>query len=61
MASGPQRGTGLAKALPWVTLTCLIPPNSFALARSVERFKIPRDVLGVCIGESSYARCGIML
>jgi dCTP deaminase len=39
---------------------CIIPPNSFALARSVERFKIPRDVLGVCIGKSSYARCGII-
>ena len=39
---------------------CLIPPNSFALARSVESFKIPRNVLGVCIGKSSYARCGII-
>ena len=39
---------------------CIIPPNSFALARSVERFRIPRDVLGVCIGKSSYARCGII-
>lgn len=39
---------------------CLIPPNSFALARSVERFKIPRNVLAVCIGKSSYARCGII-
>jgi dCTP deaminase len=39
---------------------CVIPPNSFALARSVERFKIPRDVLAVCIGKSSYARCGII-
>jgi len=39
---------------------CLIPPNSFALARSVESFKIPRDVLAVCIGKSSYARCGII-
>lgn len=39
---------------------CIIPPNSFALARSVERFKIPRDVLALCIGKSSYARCGII-
>jgi dCTP deaminase len=39
---------------------CIIPPNSFALARSIERFRIPRDVLGVCIGKSSYARCGII-
>ena len=39
---------------------CIIPPNSFALARSIERFKMPRDVLGVCIGKSSYARCGII-
>ncbi len=39
---------------------CLIPPNSFALARSVESFKIPRNILGVCIGKSSYARCGII-
>jgi dCTP deaminase len=39
---------------------CIIPPNSFALARSVETFKIPRDVLALCIGKSSYARCGII-
>jgi dCTP deaminase len=39
---------------------CLIPPNSFALARSMERFKIPRNVLALCIGKSSYARCGII-
>jgi dCTP deaminase len=39
---------------------CIIPPNSFALARSVERFKIPRNVLALCIGKSSYARCGII-
>src|SRR5258706_1253088 len=37
---------------------CLIPPNSFALARSVEYFKIPRDVLTICVGKSTYARCG---
>ena len=39
---------------------CIIPPNSFALARSIEQFSIPRNVLGVCIGKSSYARCGII-
>ncbi|MFQ5599707.1 MAG: dCTP deaminase [Candidatus Krumholzibacteriia bacterium] len=39
---------------------CIIPPNSFALARSMERFKIPRGVLALCIGKSSYARCGII-
>jgi dCTP deaminase len=40
---------------------CLIPPNSFALARSVEYFKIPRDVLTICVGKSTYARCGIIV
>jgi len=40
---------------------CIIPPNSFALARSVERFKIPRSVLALCIGKSTYARCGIIV
>jgi dCTP deaminase len=39
----------------------IIPPNSFALARSVERFKIPRDVLALCVGKSTYARCGIIV
>jgi len=38
-----------------------IPPNSFALARSVEYFKIPRDVLTICVGKSTYARCGIIV
>src|SRR5512140_1855281 len=37
---------------------CIVPPNSFALARSVEYFKIPRDVLTICVGKSTYARCG---
>jgi dCTP deaminase len=41
--------------------TCIIPPNSFALARSVEYFKIPRNVLTICIGKSTYARCGIIV
>lgn len=40
---------------------CIIPPNSFVLARSKEYFKIPRDVLGICIGKSTYARCGIIV
>jgi dCTP deaminase len=40
---------------------CVIPPNSFALARTVERFKIPRDVLTICLGKSTYARCGIIV
>jgi dCTP deaminase len=39
---------------------CLIPPNSFALARSIEYFRIPRDVLTICVGKSTYARCGII-
>jgi len=39
---------------------CIIPPNSFALARTVEYFRIPRNVLVVCLGKSSYARCGIV-
>lgn len=40
---------------------CVIPPNSFALARTVEYFKIPNDVLVVCMGKSTYARCGIIV
>jgi dCTP deaminase len=40
---------------------CLIPPNSFALAESVEWIRIPRDILGLCIGKSTYARCGIIV
>ncbi len=43
------------------TDVAIIPPNSFALARSVEYFKIPRDVLTVCVGKSTYARCGIIV
>jgi dCTP deaminase len=39
----------------------IIPPNSFALARSVEYFRIPRDVLTICVGKSTYARCGIIV
>src|SRR4029453_3904889 len=44
------------KANPWS-----VPPNSFALARTVEFFRIPRDVLTVCLGKSTYARCGIIV
>ena len=40
---------------------CIIPPNSFALARSVEYFRIPRSVLTVCVGKSTYARCGLIV
>ncbi len=40
---------------------CVVPPNSFALARSVEYFKIPRDILTICVGKSTYARCGIIV
>lgn len=40
---------------------CIIPPNSFALGRTVERFKIPRDCLVICLGKSTYARCGIIV
>jgi dCTP deaminase len=40
---------------------CVIPPNSFALARTVEYFRIPRDVLVICVGKSTYARCGIIV
>ncbi|MEW6679703.1 MAG: dCTP deaminase [bacterium] len=39
---------------------CIIPPNSFALARSVEYFRIPRDIITICLGKSTYARCGII-
>ena len=44
-----------------VAPVCIIPPNSFALARTVEYFKIPRDVLTICLGKSTYARCGIIV
>lgn len=40
---------------------CLIPPNSFCLARSVEYFRIPRNIITLCVGKSSYARCGIII
>jgi dCTP deaminase len=41
-------------------LVCIVPPNSFALGRSVEYFNIPRNVLTICVGKSTYARCGII-
>ena len=40
---------------------CIVPPNSFALARTIEYFRIPRDVLTVCVGKSTYARCGLIV
>ena len=40
---------------------CIVPPNSFALARSVEYFRIPRDIITLCVGKSTYARCGIIV
>lgn len=40
---------------------CIIPPNSFALARTIEYFRMPRDVLTICVGKSTYARCGIIV
>ena len=41
--------------------SCIVPPNSFVLARTVEYFRIPRDVLTICLGKSTYARCGIIV
>src|SRR5476649_2746590 len=43
------------------TDVCIVPPNSFALARSIEYFRIPRDILTICLGKSTYARCGIIV
>ena len=40
---------------------CIIPPNSFALARTIEYFRIPRNILTICLGKSTYARCGIIV
>ena len=45
----------------WSGDVCIIPPNSFALARTVEYFRIPRSVLTICLGKSTYARCGIIV
>ncbi len=41
--------------------SCVVPPNSFALARTIEYFRIPRDILVICLGKSTYARCGIIV
>jgi dCTP deaminase len=46
--------------IEWEGDVCIVPPNSFALARSVEYFRIPRQVLTICVGKSTYARCGII-
>lgn len=43
------------------TDVCVIPPNSFALARTIEYFRIPRDILVICLGKSTYARCGLIV
>lgn len=47
--------------IPYQGEICIIPPNSFALARTIEYFRIPRDVLTICLGKSTYARCGIIV
>ncbi len=46
--------------VPFEGDVCIVPPNSFALARSVEYFRIPRNILTLCVGKSTYARCGII-
>ena len=59
-----RRPEGLRPESSFVDLTgdvCIIPPNSFALARTVEYFRIPRNVLTICLGKSTYARCGIIV
>jgi len=47
--------------IPVQSAVCTIPPNSFALARSIEYFRIPRNILTICLGKSTYARCGIIV
>jgi dCTP deaminase len=47
--------------MPYRGDICIVPPNSFALARTVEYFRIPRNVLTICLGKSTYARCGIIV
>ena len=47
--------------VPVQSNVCIIPPNSFVLARTIEYFRIPRDVLTICVGKSTYARCGIIV
>lgn len=51
----------LANLVEYKGEVCIVPPNSFALAATIEYFKIPRDVLAICVGKSTYARCGIIV
>jgi dCTP deaminase len=53
--------TNVNSSIDRETDVCIIPPNSFALARTVEYFRVPRDVLVICLGKSTYARCGIIV
>ncbi len=48
-------------AVDFVGDVCIVPPNSFALGRTIEYFRIPRNVLAICVGKSTYARCGIIV
>ncbi len=50
-----------ASVVDYVGDVCIVPPNSFALARTIEYFKMPRDTLAICLGKSTYARCGIIV
>ncbi len=50
-----------ANVIDYIGDVCIVPPNSFALARTVEYFKMPPDTLAVCLGKSTYARCGIIV
>ena len=50
-----------ANVVDFVGDVCIVPPNSFALARTIEYFKIPRNILAICLGKSTYARCGIIV
>ncbi len=50
-----------ANVVDFVGDICIVPPNSFALARTIEYFRIPRNVLAICLGKSTYARCGIIV
>ncbi len=50
-----------ANVVDFVGDVCIVPPNSFALARTIEYFRIPRNILAICLGKSTYARCGIIV
>ncbi|WDL75044.1 dCTP deaminase [Helicobacter winghamensis] len=50
-----------ANVVDFIGNVCIVPPNSFALARTIEYFKIPRNILAICLGKSTYARCGIIV